>query len=553
MIRSWVEQGQLIHIPYPDAAQDPTGQIHPLTFFLFHRAHDFCAMYPPLFPFLSSVAYRTFGFGGLILVPLLCGLGTICVMDRIARRLRLRFRLLLLFALGLATPLLLYSVVFWDHTAQMLFAALAGFWMLRAVQENSFRAAAFAGTMLGLGMWVHELFLALFAAVWLASLPFLKRWRPVPGGLLVGFILTMLVWAAFNFVVYGSFGGPHLSANVLQNNADHPFSLPRILDETQFVERAIQQIAGVAIFGSRDAIFPLYLMFICLITVYTFIGWVGRKPARVLPLLGLAAAGLAVRLLLQARGATGGLLLATPLLIPALAVPWGVHRAEFPASVNAIFYAWLSRTCWLFILFMLINPMSPGTDWGSRYLLAVLPLLALLSVHALEQQCQQVGGRWRIMAVVNVVGVVGLSMVCQISGLLWVRRSLAYGQTLNAQIRTISAPILVTDTDLNAQLVDDAPPEQSRFCVRTDSDAALLSTVLRRRQPSEVAFCGNDLGATYVENALTEAGLSYTMRDARPLWKVDRAREEGGELQFVRYVVTVQVPRRQEKHGQRKS
>jgi len=92
------------------------------------------------------MVYRTFDFPGLMLLPLLCGLGTLWAMNRTVRWLGLRSRPLVLLALALATPLLLYSL------AQMLLAVLAGFWMLQAVQESSLKAAAFAGAMLGLGV-----------------------------------------------------------------------------------------------------------------------------------------------------------------------------------------------------------------------------------------------------------------------------------------------------------------------------------------------------------------------------------------------------------------
>lgn len=59
MIRNWVEHGSLIHLYYPYSDIDPSGQIHPLAYFLFHRAHDFTSMYSPVFPLLCGLAYRT--------------------------------------------------------------------------------------------------------------------------------------------------------------------------------------------------------------------------------------------------------------------------------------------------------------------------------------------------------------------------------------------------------------------------------------------------------------------------------------------------------------
>lgn len=534
MIRSQIEHRRLIYVYYSAADLDPTGQIYPLAYFLFHRSHDFCVMYQPLFPFLSGLAYRAFGFHGLTVIPAFCGLGTVLVAYKTALRLELRSCLLVPPLLGLATPLMLYSVVFWDHSAQMLLAALAGYWMLRSAQDASFRNATVAGAMIGLGVWVHEMFLALFAATWLGALPFLKGRHRILCGLLLGFVPLVVLWGGFNLWVYGTPVGPHLGTNVFQNTADHPFSLALVLDQSQLAERAMSQLVGTQIADARNDTFPYYLAFFCLLLLYTHVGWSRGSLTRIAPCLCLAAAALALFLLLQGRGATGGLFLATPLLIPALSVPWYVRPAHPLACHSEVFYAWASRTCWLFALFLLINPITPGTDWGSRYLLTALPLLFLLSAHTLEQQYANSRGRWRGVAVAGAIAVVVISMLCQISGLLWVRRCLAFSQALNVQVQAISAPAVVTDIYIDG-LAPDAPSSQVRFLVRTEDDASLLARIIRQRRYREVAFVGGDLGADQVEAALNHAGLPFVRHESRPLWRVNHALQEGGDLQYVRF------------------
>jgi len=538
MIRNWLEHGQLIYINYPEAEYDPSRLIHPLVFFLFRGTHGTCVMYPPLFPFLSGLAYRAFGFRGLALLPLLCGIGTILITDKTAKLLGLRFRPLLMLSLGLATPLILYSVIFWDHSAQMFLAGMAAYWLLRAVQGCSFHAAVLAGGMLGTGVWIHELFLALFVAVWLAALPFLKQRSYIPLGLLAGFIPVVLAWGTFNLWAYGVIGGPHLGANVVQNNLDHPFTLASVFDFPQLAERAMFQLTGSMIAVSQDDLLPYYLVFACLLIIYVFVAWVGRPLLRAALLMSFIIAAWSLLLLLKKQGVLNGLFQATPLLIPALAVPWYVPRNQAQSSPTEVFYAWLSRACWLFILFLLINPMFPGVDWGSRYLLVTLPLLVLLASHALEQQAWQMNRRWRVLVVFNAVALVSISLACQITGVLWVRRCLAYGQELNTQVRAISSPILVTDTDINARLVD-APLSQVRFCVRRDDGAKAFALVLRQCKYKEIIFVGSEDHEPEVEYALAEAGQPFVKSEDRLLWKVDRPSQEGDDLQFVRFVVTL--------------
>jgi len=68
MIRSLLEHGSLIHWNYAAGAADPVGQIHPIAFFLLHRANDIVPQYEPLFPLLSAVPYKLFGFYGLAII-----------------------------------------------------------------------------------------------------------------------------------------------------------------------------------------------------------------------------------------------------------------------------------------------------------------------------------------------------------------------------------------------------------------------------------------------------------------------------------------------------
>jgi len=536
MIHNLADGGRLIYPHYSAADLDPSGQIHPLTFFLFHRKHDFCMMYLPLFPLLSSVAYYVFGFGGLTLLPNLCGMATILIFGRTARMLGLHSGPLGMMVLGLATPLIVYSVVFWDHSAQMMITGLVGYWMLRSVTQNALYPAVLAGVMLGLGMWVHELFLALFVAIWFSALTIRGRRCNISFGLLLGFVPMILTWGLLNLMIYGAFGGPHLGANVLQNNTYHPFSIDRILNGVQLADRSMLQLVGVSIFSSQDGVLPYHLVFASLLIIYAFAGWAGKPINVITPFLGLIIAVFALVLLLRSHDASEGLFLVTPLLVPALSVPWYIPHDQSAISTTQVFYAWLSRTCWLFIIFMLVNPMTPGADWGSRYLLLVLPLLFLLSIYALEQQYQQKSGYERGAFVWCTAGIMAISLLCQINGLLMVRRSLAYGQELNSHIQAISTPVLVTDTDMTAFLTE-SPAVQARFEVRTDPDAKLFAMVLRKRLYQEVTFVGNEEGEVNVEDALAASGEVFMVREQHPLWKINHASQEGKQLELIRFVV----------------
>lgn len=524
MIRSWIDGGRLTAFSYPVADLDPAGRLQPLAFYLFHGPHGLGAMYQPLFPFLCGLMVSVFGFGGLVVVPVLCGLGTACVTAATARRLGMRSRRILPLVMGLATPLFLYSVVFWDHSALMLTAAGAGFWMLRAVQSNSLptpslRAAVVAGAIFGAGVWLHELFLALFAAAWLAALPL--RSRRISGGLILGFLPVLCVWGLANFAVYGAWGGAHLGANALENNADHPFSLAHVFSPSGFLGRARLQLVGSPVAGRQEDLGLYVVVFAGALLSFAALTR-RRKPSATMPLTAVCVAIMALALTLTADWVSG-LFEATPLFIPALAMPFFARRTPAPESP---FFAWLARACALFAVFMLATPMLPGVDWGARYLLTLLPFLTLLSARSLESSWA--AGRKKTTALAT-AALVLVSLVCQIRGLLTVQVTLADNHVLNACVAALHAPVLVTDNLWVGPNLAAPPP--AAFLIRSRADAPLLFAILRQKKAREFVYVGSfEQVCALTENTAWKAVESGTIA------RSSDTRSEAETLETVRFV-----------------
>lgn len=366
-------------------------------------------------------------------------------------------------------------------------------------------------------------------------------------GLPLGFLTLVLPWGLFNWWVYGTFGGPHVGANVLQNNSDHPFSVMHLFNMNDLAGRAMAQLAGTGITNASPELWPYCLMLAALLVLYTSTAWETGSVARWVVVFGFvtaAAASLAlIKTFVNASNYAPllGLFEATPLLIPALAVPWHICKTRnaisetlVMASLVDTYFAWLSRACCLFLFFLILNPMMPGTDWGSRYLLSALPLLALLSFHALERQYQSTPVRWRNLMAAGTTMMLGTSLVCQGCGLIWVRRNTAYGQELSAQVGALSTSVLVTDRDWLDPRIMAWPASQSRFLVRSDDDARLLTDVLRRTGSTEFTFVGTEDGERKVEQAAQAGGLMPQEIEAHPFFKLDTKWEQGDEIQLVR-------------------
>lgn len=444
MIRSWLEQGDMIYLPYPGAAADPTGVMHPMGTlpgrmgYVLPLAKGYTTIYPPLFPFLCGLCYRLFGFYGLTFVPMLSGLGTLVFVFAVAKRLGLYSRFCLPLALGLTTPLMLYSVLFWDHAALMFFTALTAYLLLRSLEGQEWRRGLALGAMMGIGAWVHELFMAAFAAVFVAGLPGIReaKARRLLTGMLLGFGALMAAWAVTNLAVYGLLGGPHFVGA-------KRFFEPQYYDDARslagFWRRGMLQLVGAS--SGYFALLGVFL-FACVL-----LGWTSPRLRRLAPLAYVGGAWVAWRISGQVP-TVNGLFMAAPALLPAMTLTWKTEAADTPPDAPAIapaFVAWLSRASWLYMLAVFANPMTPALDWGSRYLLTVLPFLALLSAYALERGWTRAGKgeRTEIAAVAALLIVV--SGLIQPNGLKTVQKDLEFSRLLNEGAKTVHTPALVSD------------------------------------------------------------------------------------------------------------
>ena len=506
-------------------------------------------MYPLVFPFFSSIFYRLFGFYGLTILPAVCGAATVYVTYLSARLLNLRFRLALVPIMGVATPLIIYSSVFWDHTAIMLAVASASYWAIRALNDNRVRSAFIAGAILGTGMWIHELVLALFVAFALATLPVLSAKKSFLKGLAAGFGTILVVWAFYNKIVYGALAGPHLGANVVANNPDHPFTLSAVLNLSEFANRSAAQLIGSTLpgatfwIGEDNWILLLYLASMLVLNGFWSRGKLTPLEQTVSAVLLLAATycGVTVAYAIHRYYTPAGLFQATPLFIPALAVPLLAPRMRKREDADISAICWLGRATLLFIIGLLINPMYPGTDWGSRYLLSALPMLVLLAAFGIEKQLVGLNGPLTVVGNTSVVVVIAASIACQLLGLIWIHRSMAYDADLDQRLTKIHASILVTDADFHARLAPSAG-NQERFLVRTGTDDIIFQHVVRHVPHSaEIDFLGLSDRGWQVEEALTLNGRKFR-RSYVGVINPQKDGTTGNELQLIRYV---QVPNTQ--------
>ena len=120
-----------------------------------HEGHYFVA-FPLVFPLLNTPLFALLGYRGLYLIPLVAGWLLWLRFYFVGRSLGLGSRGLALGLAGLvlASPLTLYTAMFWGHTLAVL-VAFTGMSLALFPKEGTLglRAALLAGLVTGLGVW----------------------------------------------------------------------------------------------------------------------------------------------------------------------------------------------------------------------------------------------------------------------------------------------------------------------------------------------------------------------------------------------------------------
>jgi hypothetical protein len=452
MMQNWLHGGSLIFLPYRNADVDPTGLFHPLGLltsqhlvdgYMLRLPRGFCTAFPPLFPLISAVVYRLGGFYALTALPALAGVLTLGTVYLLARRLGLRSRLLVVAVLALATPLPIYSAIFWDHTVHMLVCAASTLLLLIALQTGRRTASVAAGALLGAGLFFHELCGLMFVSLLLTSALIVRSpsGRKAVVGMTIGFVPPLLVWLLANRLLFGLTLGPHL---VIAENIRHSTDTGHLIGQPLMSVRALTLLFGYDTdWKSRISIAAVTLL---------AAGWavclgLGGKPARAAPLLLLPVVPITLGWLRQSHWALG-LFQCTPLLLAAIAWP---PRAQPDARMDArspdesaagLLYRWLFAAWALFSVAVIVNPQDGGLGWGCRFLLDALPWALLLAARNLETVYERSGDVDRLVAPAVAACLVAVGLFSTITGLGTIAYDERISQPTDGVYRT-SAPVVV--------------------------------------------------------------------------------------------------------------
>jgi len=479
MAKSWAGGGSPSYPNYALEAFDPDWILNPLTGqgYVAHTAHGHTLVYSPALPILAGTAYGLLGFFGLALPSVLAG-----VLASVAALLTAREMGSKLWwvagGLALFTPLAVYGAVFWHHAPTICAAAWAFYFLVRGTLRDDQRSFLYAGLCLGIGLFFHELSLALALATTICLVP---KWKPLTR-FVCGFSVGAAGWVAMNLSLYGTAMGPHVSGanNVLGSRVYRP----GLFDIGAMVDRA-----SVQLFGFPPGDYAVWLMAACLVAA--FVAARLGKARIALSCVGLLA--LFALTTWPRQTANNGLFQTTPLFALALAAPLSGR----PDRALAL------RVCGLFMLLVVLNPIPPLMGWGSRFLVTVASPLLCVGLAAVEDR------EWRWLLGV----LMGLGFVSQILGLKVVNDDLSYSKDLCEAVRSFDAPVFSELAWLGPEC-EAAGLRQPLFILadtiytpmNLDAARAKASEYLNKFQPRKVYFFGPEDPKALVDQAIRAHG-----------------------------------------------
>ncbi len=405
-----------LSLDYPGQWLDPELKYIPCALPICYRRGDQVHVAQPA---VTAVLARPFlpwlGDRGGLIIPMLAGLISALWIGHLTQSLGLGPAWAGSLLAGLATPMLFYSVLWWEHTLAVALG-LGALWFTLQLRD-SVRTAFLAGVLAGLAGSARKEML-LFAVVlwgWLLiqtfslSPPPRRRWSGL-GVWLAGCVAALLPGWWVHVLNSGQLIPPEFMVSVV----------PQFTPEAYLLTHGFNSLADF-LFDPRVAGVGNGLLILLL--VYAASGWIrgadARAVVRVLALIGLSMGTLL--LLIQRNPGSGlvGVLNVAPFLMLGLNA-----SADDRHSVRAVL--WITVTFWALAslnlgLFTSVGPRQSALEWGARFVLIIFPLGAPLAVAGLRMIRQQAHTLLTQLHFGAAMGLVVLSVVIQIAGLNEVR------------------------------------------------------------------------------------------------------------------------------------
>lgn len=462
-----------IHVPAreidPDLRFFPRGGHH-----FFIRDGNVGSFYGTTFPVLSAMLSSVFGDSVRVVIPLLGTLLILAVSAAISRRFGVD-PVASVWLVAFATPVVFYSMTFWEHTLATGLA-LTALWLS---WRRDLLAMVVAGAVLALSITLREEGYLFGAAIVLAML-LERRWMKV-ASFLFGLLTVLSIHLQMLYSTYGSVLGPHISSYLEMEN-DRPLVLNKIIDYWVYLFQAhsdpvvtalaaLPQLAALAallFLGKRRGVarFLTVLLVAVVLSGLWFATTVLGDPA---PDLGT----------LDRQGLLPGLPLVIPAILGALLVVRSPRKDR--ASTGFVFLGVLIATP------LFLHTADIGIIWGPRHFFHLFPLVVILALAGFKWLgTRNDHGSRRLLFRIAAIGLVGASVLLQIGGLRTLIHKRVGSSLVVEAVKELDQAVVVTDVywlpeEIGAIFYD-------RIVLETRSSADFVTLVRRLREKGLTSF-----------------------------------------------------------------
>jgi hypothetical protein len=488
-------------IPYPGREFDPEGELLPPS--LRASRDGAVSIFPVLFALPSAALVVVGGERLLSLLPFAGAAFCALLAGRLAIALGASRRAPLAGAAALlATPLAFYSVAYWEHSLAAALVLGAAVVVAEASSDSPGPWFA-AGVLAGLAAWTRTELVVLLP---LAALPLTRR-RVQPALAAVGgFVTGLLTGSLAQWAVTGTWLPLHvvqhvdrgfLALSFVKSRAGGVASL--LVPDPWTGAALVVWLAAVAVAGS-DRARPG-----AVVRTVTVLGTLAPLAATILTpafrVLGGARPAAAFHG--QAATTTWVVLAAMPVVLAGAPAP--PDRRRFWVGIAA---------AWLTVAPVAALPVYGGFQWGARFLLPAVILLAVLVCSA-----PLADGEWGRVQRAALAAALVAGVAVQGLGLALLRHVAIANQIFAERVAELTTPgaVVVTDTFFLPELA--APIWNGRCFLHTTSSAA-AERLLERLERSNVtswtyAWVGGAGGGLFDLTALASRGWAVVGEDSR--------------------------------------
>jgi hypothetical protein len=420
---------------------------------------------------LEVPLYRSFGTSGLVLIPLAAGVASALIVYGFLLRHAPKFALLGACAFACATPVLIYSAVFWDHTLVIALAIGAAALGVAGLESGAMISMAAAGFLAGIGLWFrNEMYpyaLAFLVAWWLTTAG-RSRTRGT-----VAFLAGLggaagPLWALNARLVGNILGwkGEGVAQARIEGTVQALTGQSTIAWISDKLGNAYFQLVSpnYYAFDSRSVTWGLALAALLVAASVLLRIGVTRRSERALA-VGTVLGLLGGMIIAASRTNVSGLLPSMPLVVLA-GLPGSLSRWER--------FLWILAS--VFTAEILVMGTHGGLQWGPRYLLPIFPILVILAVAALQRAKSLRPGIWPALRL-SAGALVVVSALVQASGVDQVAEAIARNSRINALVRSTPSTIVVTP--LQWLTLGAGPLYFEKTLMRVDTPADLRALVAR--------------------------------------------------------------------------